>query len=162
MADPSSQARYPGLAPLIAKRPDEYYYETRRFPDDALNLICCCAIFSIYHPDMVASLFRGDLTKNCSNTCEENNFSNGPPITKNRDLPNVLVSEILVSSRCSIPSTQYINNEIVEIQAPQSPPSLRQCSPLWTLERQIYVFSAGTLPKDPRNRSGNGKNRVTQ
>lgn len=94
MADSSCQARYPGLAPLIAKRPDEYYYGTRRFSDDALNLICCCAIFSTYHPDMVASLFRGDLNKNCSITSKEKNFSNGPPTTKNRDLFNVHGSEI--------------------------------------------------------------------
>ena len=83
-----------GTAPLVAKKPDEYYYGTRRFPDDALHLICCCALFSSYGPKLLARFFRGELNEESPGPLGNTNLNNGLPITRNPDRSNVRGSEL--------------------------------------------------------------------
>lgn len=41
-----------------------YYFGGRRFPTEALHLICCCALFTTYTPEQLQDLFVGRLPKN--------------------------------------------------------------------------------------------------
>lgn len=97
MADSNAEAKTPSLAPLITKKPDDYYYGTRHFSDNTLDLICCCALFSTYEPDLVASFLRGDLKPNNLSSLENSSPSepgNEPPITKDADLSDVHGPEV--------------------------------------------------------------------
>lgn len=93
MAGSKAATEGPRLAP-IPKIPNDYYYGTRRFSDDALHFICCCALFSTYDSNLVARFLRGDLDKNHSISLENHALSNKPPITQNPDLRGVEGSEV--------------------------------------------------------------------
>lgn len=94
MADTNAGFRDRSLAPLIDKKPGDYYYGTRRFSDDTLHLICCCGLFSTYGPNLVARLFRGDFNERIPILLENNDLSNKPQITRNPDLSNIQGSEV--------------------------------------------------------------------
>lgn len=79
---------------LIPKIPNDYYYGTRRFSNNALHFICCCALFSTYDSDEVARFLRGDFNKASSSSLEYDALSNKPPITQNSDLRDVEGPEV--------------------------------------------------------------------
>lgn len=49
---------------ILPKTPGSYYYGTRRFSDDAIDLICCCGLLTEYTPYELESLFTGRLNAN--------------------------------------------------------------------------------------------------
>lgn len=73
-----------GQYPLVPKNPGEFYLGSIRFSDEALGLICCCALFTNLTPLTVARVFRGEHRGN-------NSYSQ---ITNNNDLSNVQDSEV--------------------------------------------------------------------
>lgn len=53
-----------GESPLFPKYSGEFYYANKRFSDQALDFICCCALFTTLNTVAVSWFFQGETTSN--------------------------------------------------------------------------------------------------